>query len=125
MNHYVTLAVPVVMFAAKLVDAAFVLLLIDVTAEATCEFVFVFTPAIEAPSEVEAKSVCALTAVVPAEIFAANEDEAFKTFAFVVLIFVLAVASEAPRLVEARSVWAFTAVVTPEVCVLVFELIAV
>ena len=115
----------------------FVLLLIDETAEATCVLVFVFTPEIEAPSEdeaakifefvvvtfaptvakvapseLEAKSVCAFTAVVtlpvcvfvfaftlavPAEIAEANDVEAAKTLEFVVVIFVFAVASEAPK----------------------------
>ena len=59
-----------------------------------------FTPAIEAPSDVEAFPTVVLTAVM---------------FVFAVLIFVLAVASEAPSDIEARSVCALTAVVPAEI----------
>ena len=101
--------------AAKTVES--VCPLIEVTALETWLFVFVLTPAILAPNEVEARSVCALTAVVPAEIAEASDVEAFNTFVLAVLIFVLAVltlvpivAKVAPSEVEAISVCALTAV---------------
>jgi len=110
-----------VIFAVKLVEAAFVLLLIDVTAPETCEFVFAL---MFAANEVEAARTAAFVlALIPVEtpaIDAPSELEAFNTFVFVVPTLVPTAANVAPRLVEARSVCELTAEEMTEFCALVF-----
>jgi hypothetical protein len=93
-------AVPAVMFAAREVEALSILVF--------AVFMFVFAVAKVAPSDVLARLVFALTAVVTAAIFDESEVEAARIAAFVfALIPVPTPAIEAPRDVLALSILVF------------------